>query len=151
MEMNAERWAVRRGTPNLDGVMEEVSEERTLGECWKTRGVSPVEKIGGVFQVEGTAWHSCDYCCSEEQPQGVPGQYLHFMCMWIYAFSVHMAFISGVMIVVTPSPFQMHRDVTGALCLHGNAVSSPECGYSHAIVSGSGTCSWWKSLCWSMW
>lgn len=71
-------------------------------------------ELGRVFRAEGTAWikaqHVCNYCFSDEQPQGVPGQDLHFMCIIIYAFSVHMAFLSGVMTVITLLPKCMGTD-----------------------------------------
>lgn len=63
-----------------------------------------------MFWAEGTAWikvpHVYNYCFSDDQLQGVPGKDLHFLGMIIYAFSVHMAFLSGVrtMIILSPLP-----------------------------------------------
>lgn len=87
-------------------------------------------RAGRVFHAEGTAWAkarpACNYCFSAEQPQGVPGQDLCFMCIIIYASTVHMALLSGVMTVITLSPLPNAWGHTGALCLQGNAVSISE-------------------------
>lgn len=40
-----QQWAARRGSPGLDGVREEVSEEGTLSQVLKNRRYSPVEKM----------------------------------------------------------------------------------------------------------
>lgn len=87
-------------------------------------------RAGRVLPAEGTAWirarHVCKYCFSDEQPQGVPGRALRFMCMIIYALGVHTAFLSGVRTVITLSPLPTAWGQTGALCLQGNVVSISE-------------------------
>ena len=112
----------------------------------KTRRSEPSgAELGGVFEAEGTVWIKsrpvCNYCFSDEQPQGVPGQDLHSTCIIIYASTVHMALLSGVIRVITPSPLPNAWGRTGALCLQGNAVSISEQGHFHADHRGLGRCS----------
>lgn len=129
------RWNQGRGLRG--GGLEWSVETREEGAQWS--------KAGRVFQAEGTAWMKarpvCNYCFSDEQPQGGPGQELHFMCRIIYAFGVHTAILSGVMTVITLSPLPKAWGHTGDLCLRGHAVSISEGGYLHADCRGLGRCS----------
>lgn len=117
------------------------------GETFQRRGLewsienqeqwAQQSRAGRVFWAEGTAWikalHVCNYCFSDDQPQGVPGQDLHFLGMIIYAFSVHMAFLSGVRTVITLSPLPNAWGQTEARVLREMWSPSPRGIYMLAI------------------